>query len=44
MNTAQLRYKLRRVTDLAAAMRDARAQMSREHGPVQNSHATSSSV
>jgi phenylacetate-CoA ligase len=33
MNTAQLRYKLRRVTDLAAAIRDARAQMSREHGP-----------
>jgi phenylacetate-coenzyme A ligase PaaK-like adenylate-forming protein len=32
MNTTQLRYQWRHVTDLAAALRVARAQIGSEHG------------
>jgi uncharacterized protein (DUF3084 family) len=33
MNTTQIRYQRRRLADLTAALRLARAQMSHEHGP-----------
>jgi hypothetical protein len=33
MNTTQIRYQRRRLADMTAALRLARAQMSHEHGP-----------